>query len=253
MVAVTRFPILAVLIATALGVVLLASPRVEAQSVPGVTVHVEITSTGFVPQEIEIRPGWAVQWTNNDDTNHVVASTDDDADFVFDTGLLMPGESGAFVFDIEGTFEYFSVTEPDFTGTVIVSDAAETPVPPTATATSAPPTATPTPASVATPTATRPASSPTATPTQVPSTPVATTTTAPGGTATAQPTATVAPAQATPPPPSAGGAGLNAIGGGAPGLTGILLGLAVMAIAGASLLYSGSLGRIGIESPRRKK
>lgn len=254
MVAVTRIRIFAILAAITLGFVLVASPRVDAQSVPGVTVHIEITSEGFVPQVTEVRPGWAVQWTNNDDVNHVVTSSDDDADFVFDTGLLAPGESGAFVFDMEGTFDYFSVTEPAFTGTVIVSaDADETPAAPTATPTSAPATATPTPASIATPTATTAASSPTAEPTEptpeLPSTPEATNTPASQATATA----TLAPAQPTPPPPSAGGAGLNALGGGGPATAGILLGLAVMAFAGASLFYSGSLGRIGIESPRRKK
>lgn len=259
MVAIDRSRMLVLLSAVTLGLLLITTPRANAQSVPDVTVHIEITSTGFVPQVTEVEPGWAVQWTNNDDVNHVVASSDDDADFIFDTGLLPPGESGAFVFDLEGTFEYFSVTNPEFTGTVIVGSAAvQTPEAPTATATNPPAaTATPAPANTATPVATPPASSPTAAPTEptpeLPSTqePSATATPEPQPTATAE--ATVVPAQPTPPPPSAGGAGLNAIGGASPGMAGILLGLAAMALAAASLLYSGSLGRIGIESPRNRR
>lgn len=253
MIAINRSRMLVLLAAITLGLVLIVTPRANAQSVPDVTVHIEITSTGFVPQVTQIEPGWAVQWTNNDDVNHVVASSDDDADFIFDTGLLPPGESGAFVFDMEGTFEYFSVTNPEFTGTVIVGGtAAETPAAPTATATTpSAPTATPAPANTATPAATTPASTPTAAPTEP--TPELPSTQEPSATATPEPTATAAPAQPTPPPPSAGGAGLNAIGGASPGMAGILLGLAAMALAGASLLYSGSLGRIGIESPRNRR
>lgn len=257
MIAINRSRTLVLLAAVTLGIVLIVTPRANAQSVPDVTVHIEITSSGFVPQVTEIEPGWAVQWTNNDDVNHVVASSDDDADFIFDTGLLPPGESGAFVFDMEGTFEYFSVTNPEFTGTVIVGGTAvETPAAPTATATNPPAaTATPAPANTSTPAPTTPANSPTAAPTEP--TPELPSTQEPSGTATPEPTATAeataAPAQPTPPPPSAGGAGLNAIGGTSPGMAGILLGLAAMALAGASLLYSGSLGRIGIESPRNRR
>ncbi len=265
MVARASTPLLLVLATAGLVFALLVASQARAQSVPGVTVHIEITEDGFVPQLTEVRPGWAVQWTNNSAINHVVTSSDDDADFVFDTGLLEPGESGAFVFDMLGTFEYFSVTAPDFAGSVVVSAASsETPPAPTATSTTAPAaTATTAPANTATataiPTVTTVPTSPTAVPTEptpeLPSTQVPSATATPQATATsaAEPTATVAPAQPTPPPPAAGGAGLNAIGGASPGLAGILLGMAVMAIAGASLLYSGSLGRIGIESPRNRR
>jgi plastocyanin len=259
MVARASTSLLLVLAAAGLVLVLIFASQARAQSVPGVTVHIEITDAGFVPQLTEVRPGWAVQWTNNSAINHVVTSSDDDADFVFDTGLLEPGESGAFVFDMEGTFEYFSVTAPDFTGMVVVSTASsETPAAPTATATT-PPVSTPTaaPTNTPTPAATTPAATPTAVPTEptpeLPATQQPSETATPQSPATAEPPATVAPVQPTPPPPSAGGAGLSAIGGTSPGLAGILLGLAVMAIAGASLLYSGSLGRIGIESPRNRR
>ena len=259
MVARLSTPMFLVLIAAVAVFVLGFASQARAQSVPDVTVHIEITNDGFVPEVTELRPGWAVQWTNNSDVNHVVTSSDDDADFVFDTGLLEPGESGAFVFDMLGTFEYFSVTEPDFTGSVVVSAASsETPPTPTATSTTAPAaTATPVPTNTATPIATTPPA--TAVPTEptpeLPSTQVPSATATPQATSTAaaEPTATAAPAQPTPPPPAAGGAGLNALGGTSPGLAGVLLGMAVMAIAGASLLYSGSLGRIGIESPRNRR
>jgi plastocyanin len=80
--------------------------------------EVEIEDFEFRPGTIVIPAGTAVRWTNKDSVPHTVTS---DTAGVFDSGVLQPGESYEFLFDIPGTYTYHCAIHPSMTGTVVVS------------------------------------------------------------------------------------------------------------------------------------
>lgn len=85
---------------------------------------VSITAEGFVPQTIQIKPGQAVIWQNDDVSPHVVASnpypTNDAFPELNSQENIEPGNSFSFVFSDEGTYGYHDNLHPERSGTVIV-------------------------------------------------------------------------------------------------------------------------------------
>jgi plastocyanin len=65
-----------------------------------------ITSTGFKPEDVAIKPGDTVTWRNADTTNRqVVADTG-----IFRSPVLEPGESWSRQFDVESSYSYHEAT-----------------------------------------------------------------------------------------------------------------------------------------------
>ena len=92
-------------------------------SVPGC----EETNECYVPAEATVDVGGEVTWSNDDTAAHTVTSgTPNDADSVgalFDSGLLLAGNTYSHVFEEEGTVDYFCIVHPWMQGTVIVQEA----------------------------------------------------------------------------------------------------------------------------------
>jgi len=79
-------------------------------------LQVQIDNFSFTPQEIRVKAGTTITWTNRDDIPHTVVSTDRafkskalDTDDKFTTTLAKPG-----------TYTYFCSIHPKMTGKVIV-------------------------------------------------------------------------------------------------------------------------------------
>lgn len=79
----------------------------------------------FGPNDLSVKAGDTVTFTNTDFVLHTVtsiASQDDPTpDGVFDTGLINSGESAEVTFDEPGTYDYFCSIHPQMRGTVTVT------------------------------------------------------------------------------------------------------------------------------------
>jgi amicyanin len=76
---------------------------------------VKIGNFTFGPQEMKVKAGTTVTWTNEDDMPHTVVSPNNFRSKVLDT-------QGAysFTFTTPGTYKYFCSLHPHMTGTIIV-------------------------------------------------------------------------------------------------------------------------------------
>jgi plastocyanin len=86
---------------------------------------VSVTKTGFTPANVKVVVGQAVNWTNNDSSNHFVINNtnkpiDPNAPDPNSQGAISPGNSYSYVFNKAGTYEYHDTVNPNFTGTIIV-------------------------------------------------------------------------------------------------------------------------------------
>lgn len=108
-----RFIPSAVLVAALL--IAASGPRTAAaEDSPATTVQIDNFS--FTPQEIRVKAGTTITWTNRDDLPHTVVSSDQafkskalDTDDKFTTTLTKPG-----------TYSYFCSIHPKMQGKVIV-------------------------------------------------------------------------------------------------------------------------------------
>jgi len=76
----------------------------------------------FSPSEVALGIGDSVTWHNDSTTPHTVTSgnTEDGPDGVFDSSLLMGGNTFSHTFTKAGDYQYFCSIHPWMTGTVIV-------------------------------------------------------------------------------------------------------------------------------------
>jgi len=88
--------------------VVLAGATSTATARPSTTVDVSITASGFVPEEVRVRPGDTVVWKNNDTNNHQVVSDTG----VFKSPVLKPGATYSHVFDTESSYSYHDSLKP---------------------------------------------------------------------------------------------------------------------------------------------
>ena len=114
------------------------SPTTSAVLAPPVSHTVEIpqgsgtpgcddTDECFLPYSLEVRVFDTVIWNNIDTAPHTVTSgsIDDGSSGVFDSGLLMSGDTFEFTFNETGTFDYFCIVHPWMTGVIIVNQVEE--------------------------------------------------------------------------------------------------------------------------------
>jgi plastocyanin len=85
-------------------------------SAPSSALQVQIDNFSFTPQEIKVKAGATITFTNRDDIPHTVVSTDQafkskalDTDDKFTTTLTKPG-----------TYTYFCSIHPKMTGKIVV-------------------------------------------------------------------------------------------------------------------------------------
>ncbi|HEY7229087.1 MAG TPA: cupredoxin family copper-binding protein [Pseudolabrys sp.] len=78
-------------------------------------VAVKIGNFTFGPQEVKVKAGTTVTWTNDDDIPHTVVSQNNFRSKVLDTDAKY-----SFTFTTPGTYKYFCSLHPHMTGTVVV-------------------------------------------------------------------------------------------------------------------------------------
>ena len=91
----------------------------ETPKPPVATSSVAIEGFAFIPQQITVKSGTKVTWTNQDSVGHNITETD---------GLPGPksstinqGQSYSFTFTTPGTYHYMCSIHPEMTGAVIVT------------------------------------------------------------------------------------------------------------------------------------
>ena len=85
----------------------------------GETVEVDIPSISFDPEEVTVKAGSTVKWTNSDDLPHTVTK-DGGPGADFDSGDLASGDEFEQTFDEPGTVDYVCTIHPGQAGTVVV-------------------------------------------------------------------------------------------------------------------------------------
>jgi amicyanin len=78
-------------------------------------VAVKIGNFTFGPQEVKVKAGTTVTWTNEDDIPHTVVSPNTFRSKVMDTDGTY-----SFTFTTPGTYKYFCSLHPHMTGTIVV-------------------------------------------------------------------------------------------------------------------------------------
>ena len=77
----------------------------------------------FLPHEVSIAIGGTVVWNNEDTAAHTVTSgsPSEGPDGLFDSSILMAGNTFSHTFDEPGNYDYFCIVHPWMTGKVQVS------------------------------------------------------------------------------------------------------------------------------------
>ena len=78
--------------------------------------QVKIDNFTFNPQQITVKAGTTVVWTNGDDIPHTVTSKT----MAFRSKALDTDDKFSFTFATAGTFSYFCSLHPHMTGSIVV-------------------------------------------------------------------------------------------------------------------------------------
>jgi plastocyanin len=81
-------------------------------------VAITIGNFTFGPQELNVKSGTTVTWTNEDDIPHTVVSPNN-----FRSKPLDSEDKYSFTFTTPGTYKYFCSLHPHMTGTIVVEAA----------------------------------------------------------------------------------------------------------------------------------
>jgi len=99
---------------------LAATPVRAADATP-----VKIGNFTFGPQELRVKAGTTVTWTNEDDIPHTVVSPNN-----FRSKALDTDGTFSFTFTTPGAYKYFCSLHPHMTGTIVVEAATGSITPP---------------------------------------------------------------------------------------------------------------------------
>lgn len=82
----------------------------------------EISNTCYIPATSVIQHGGEVIWENLDSAVHTVTSGDvrSGPNSLFDSGMIMPGDTYSVTFEIPNEYDYYCVVHPWMTGKIIV-------------------------------------------------------------------------------------------------------------------------------------
>lgn len=98
-----------------------AAPSPSAASGPAAIgsghVSVQITNYKFIPDDVTVKVGTKITWTNHDPTAHTATANDTTS---FDTGSINLHHSRTVTFTKVGTYPYHCVFHAFMTGTVTV-------------------------------------------------------------------------------------------------------------------------------------
>jgi len=86
---------------------------------------IKIGNFTFGPQELKVKSGTTVTWTNEDDIPHMVVSPNNYRSKVLDTDATY-----SFTFTTPGTYKYLCSLHPHMTGTIVVEAATGSVAPP---------------------------------------------------------------------------------------------------------------------------
>ena len=89
-------------------------------------VAVKIGNFTFGPQELKVKSGTTVTWTNEDDIPHTVTSST----LAFRSKALDSDDKFSFTFTTPGAYQYFCSLHPHMTGTIVVEAATGSNAPP---------------------------------------------------------------------------------------------------------------------------
>ncbi|MGA2568232.1 MAG: cupredoxin family copper-binding protein [Pseudolabrys sp.] len=84
------------------------------------TIEVKIDNFTFNPQQITVKAGDTVTWTNHDDIPHTVTSKT----MAFRSKALDSDDKFSFTFTAPGSYAYFCSLHPMMTGTIVVEASA---------------------------------------------------------------------------------------------------------------------------------
>ena len=79
-------------------------------------VAMKIDNFTFTPQQITVKAGTTVVWTNGDDIPHTVTSKTG----IFKSKALDTDDKFSFTFATPGKYDYFCALHPHMTGTIVV-------------------------------------------------------------------------------------------------------------------------------------
>jgi plastocyanin len=113
-----RSTISAALIGAAVGSVL-AGGVLFAKAQTAAAAAVGIDNFTFNPQQLTVKAGATVTWTNKDDIPHAVAAVGKQ----FRSKALDTGDAFSFTFTTPGSYAYFCSLHPHMTGTIVVEAA----------------------------------------------------------------------------------------------------------------------------------
>ncbi len=100
----------------ALGAMALLVAASIANPARAATVEVKIDNFTFNPQQVRVKAGDTVMWTNADDIPHTVTSQT----MTFRSKALDTDDKFSFTFATPGSYAYFCSLHPHMTGTIVV-------------------------------------------------------------------------------------------------------------------------------------
>jgi plastocyanin len=90
-----------------------------AKPTPNPNVEVDIKDIKFIPHDVTVQAGSAVQWTNSDQVPHTITWTDGPGK-EFDSGDVPPGDIYEEGFEEKGKINYVCTIHPGQDGTITV-------------------------------------------------------------------------------------------------------------------------------------
>lgn len=101
-------------------------PLEDVVEIDGTTADVEVLDNSFTEENIQVKPGTKVVWTNDGRQNHDVVPIDDDADWGVEPGDFKVGDVYEHTFDEPGTYRYYCTLHGSKTsgmvGAVVVAE-----------------------------------------------------------------------------------------------------------------------------------
>lgn len=91
-------------------------PTTAPTTAPSSGNSISIAQFAFTPNNLTVKVGTKVTWTNNDSVTHTVTADQG----AFNSNALAPGSSFSFTFSKAGTFSYHCSVHPSMTATIIV-------------------------------------------------------------------------------------------------------------------------------------
>jgi plastocyanin len=113
-----RSAISAALLGAAVGSVLAGGVLLARAQSPAATVGID--NFTFNPQQLTVKAGTTVTWTNRDDIPHGIASANNG---FTRSNALDTDDAYSFTFTTPGSYQYFCYIHPHMTGTIVVEAA----------------------------------------------------------------------------------------------------------------------------------